>query len=269
MFQMKTLGALGLSFLLMACGGSSHEGEVASTAKSTNTSTTEPTKSGNSYRVVIEQSYEPFIMRNEHGVPEGFDIDVLNAIAKNQGFQVNFETDLFTEIPNRLTRGTADIAASAITITEKRKEIMDFTEPYYTSSTVIIAGKDVDITDIKSLKNLQGKKMAVQRSSYQADMAANANLDTVYEESVWLAVKLVIAGKADVSLGDAGSMGYYVAKYSEENLKIIPLPEAPVDHIGFAVKKGNTELLGKLNAGLAAIKADGTYDQLQKKWFKQ
>lgn len=262
---MKKIIALGLSTLLIACGGGETSANKATSAPAESAPVTSTAKTGPVYRVAIEQNYAPFVLHDERGAVSGFDIDILNAIAQNQGFQVSYDAAMLDTLFGRLDKDASDIVASGMIVTEKRKEFADFSEPYYTSNMVIVVGKDSN--QIKSLSDLKGKEVAAQKDSQPADFASAAGFKPQLETSAWLSIKATTSGKTAGTFGDSGAMSYYAKQYPEEKLRLVPIADAPADHVAFAVRKGNTDLLNKINAGLAELKANGTYDKLYQKWF--
>lgn len=249
-----------LAMLLGACGG----GEKSAGAQSVDA----PASNGNvpTYRVAIEPIYPPFVMQSPQG-QEGFDVDLLNAIAEKEGFKVTYNPTTWSTIFDLLPKGEADIIAGGLTIAEDRKQFMDFTEPYYENATVLVVGKN---STLQNFAEAKGKKIAYQKDTSSVKVLKEQLGEPDKKlgfDSAWLGVKSVMQGEADAMIGESGALGYYTTEYKSENLRIIPDDKLPKEQIAFAVKKGNTELLGKLNKGLSALKADGTYDKLKQKWI--
>ena len=218
-----------------------------------------------SYTVATDSSFVPFEF-DQDGEHVGFDIDIVNAIADEVGFDINLETTNFDGIIPGLQTGTFDIAIAGITITDDRKKTVDFTDPYYKSG--IKVGVPVDNTDIKGVEDLAGKTVASRLGSapldYIKDNIPDANpLPFEQLDQVYLAVE---GGTADAVLYDAPNVEYYASTAGEGKLKVVgDLLEA--QYYGIAVSKGNEELVEAMNTALASIIENGAYAEIFAKWF--
>ncbi|ULJ63872.1 transporter substrate-binding domain-containing protein [Wielerella bovis] len=254
---LTTLCALALS----ACGGE----QKAAETQSASPATAETTSSKPVLRVHSEALYEPFITRSSTNQIEGFDLDLLKAIGEKQGFDVKFEARPFLGLLDSLAKDEADIVSSGVSITDTRKAVVDFSDVYFEGKTVLLLGKNA--TDVQGWNELKGKSVSVQQGTPNEHLIKDNGATPIETESTWLAVKSTIAGETPATFGDSAALGYYLHNYSKDGLRMIELPNSPVNLYAFAVKKGNHELLNKLNTGLAQIKSDGTYEQIQNKWF--
>lgn len=218
-----------------------------------------------SYTVATDSSFVPFEF-DQDGEHVGFDIDIVNALADEVGFTIDLETTNFDGIIPGLQTGAFDIAIAGITITDERKNAVDFTDPYYKSG--IKVGVPVDNTDIKGVEDLSGKTVASRLGSapldYIKDNIPDAKaLPFEQLDQVYLAVE---GGTADAVLYDAPNVEYYVSTAGEGKLKVVgDLLEA--QDYGIAVSKGNDELVAAMDTALAKIIEDGTYADIYKKWF--
>ncbi|ULJ59427.1 transporter substrate-binding domain-containing protein [Wielerella bovis] len=217
------------------------------------------------YRVSSEANYEPFIIRSAEGRQDGFEFELLSAIGEKQGLKFEFNPRPWEVLFSDITEGKADIISSGITITPERQAEIDFTNPHFETSTALLVGKNHP--EIKSFADMQGKKIAVQTGTLQDTIAKKFGGEATSETGTWLSVKATMAGQTAATLGDWGAMSYYASKYPQENLRVIKNEQATVEQLGFGVRKGNEDLLNKLNQGLEQVKADGTYDKLRSKWF--
>ena len=151
---------------------------------------------------------------------------------------------------------------------------MDFTEPYF-EATQMIAVNDAKGADIKSFEDLKkGKHLISVQTGTTGDIVSQKLLgkDTTQIkrfESMPLALKELLAGGVDVSVGDNGVVQNFVTNNPDAKLRTIVDPTFEKEYYGFAVKKGRSDdLVKKINTGLAGIKSDGTYDKIYAKWFK-
>lgn len=226
--------------------------------------TAETDKNLLTYRVFTEQSYPPFIM---HGGTEvsGFEYDLLEAIAKDQNFKLTYTPHPWKGLFDTLTNNQSDILSAGITITDERKKLMSFSDPYFETESVLLVGKQADI---KNFSETISKKIAVKEGTSQDQTAKTHHAVPVYVATTWFTIRSVLNGEADGSLGDYGVMSYYVKEYKDKyNINIVHDTAAEKEQLGFAVKKDNTELLNKINTGLRKLKSNGQYDTIYTKWF--
>ncbi len=220
------------------------------------------------YVVGTDAAYAPFESQNEKGEIVGFDIDVVSAIAKKAGFEVKFVNTPWEGIFNSLQQGDRDFLVSAITITDERKQTMDFSNPYFDAHQLIAVRENSKVTKFEDLKKF---KVGVQTGTTGDEVVTKLqgkNSTTIKRfESTPLALKELEAGGVDAVVADNGVIENYVANNPQSKFKTVNDASFTPEQYGIAVRKGNTELLEKINQGLAAIKADGTYEQIYGKYF--
>ena len=203
----------------------------------------------------------------EKGQIVGFDIDLIKAIAKSQGFEVNFQDISFDSLIPGLNAGTIDIVASGMTITEEREKVVDFTKPYYSANQAVLvkegSGKNITVL-------FGDHKLAVQTGT-TGDLWVEENLEktgilkgkvTRFDTFV-LAIQDLLNGNVDGVVLDTP----VALRYAAENPVVMVAEIITGEEYGFAVAKGNKELLEKLNKGLEEVKASGKMDELLKKYF--
>jgi polar amino acid transport system substrate-binding protein len=220
------------------------------------------------YTVGTDAAYAPFESQNEKGEIVGFDIDVVKAIAAKAGFEVKFVNTPWEGIFNALGQGDRDMVVSAVTITEERKQTMDFSDPYFNAAQLIAVKEDSKVAKFADLKKL---KVGVQTGT-TGDEAVTKLLgknSTAIKrfESTPLALKELESGGVDAVVADNGVVVHYVANNPGGKFKTVSDPEFVPEQYGIALKKGNAELLALVNKGLADIKADGTYDKIYTQYF--
>lgn len=219
------------------------------------------------YTIVFHAPFAPFVERDGKGGLVGFEVDIFNAIAKKEGFRLNFITHPWKGLFDNLNSGKADIVASGITITEARKSSMDFSQPYYQSSQAVLLAKGMD--EQKALADIKAGKVVVQEGSTSADLLTNIeenNNQIIYQDSVYLGVRNILTQKADAFISDSGPLKYYAKKYESYGCRLFLEPSAPKEYYGFAVKK-DSPLKKIIDAGLMKLMADGTYATIYQKWF--
>ena len=217
---------------------------------------------------VAELHFPPFDSMDEKtGEPIGFDIDVSNALAKQLGLEVKWlpSQNFDTLVPTIKAGGTADIALSAITITDARLAEVDMTDPYLDSNQSIVVEKNSAETT-ESL-NDASKKIAVQ-SGTTGESWAQENLpdaQIVPLDDVVSAMNGTVAGRYDAIVVDLPVSKYQITN-SFSDLKV--LEEIPTgEQYGMVVSKSNPGLTAAINEALQAIKDDGTFAQIQTTWF--
>ena len=218
--------------------------------------------------VGTDAAYAPFESQNEKGEIVGLTVDVVNAVAKKAGIEVKFVNTPWEGIFNALQQGDRDMIASSVTITDERKQTMDFTDPYFDAVQLIAVKEGSKIVKFDDLKKA---KVGVQTGT-TGDEAVTKLLgknSTAIKrfESTPLALKELESGGVDAVVADNGVVVNYVTNNAGAKFKTVSDKAFVPEQYGFAVKKGNAELLGKLNKGLADIKADGSYAAIYAKYF--
>lgn len=222
------------------------------------------------YVVGTEPYFPPFEYAEENNSKNivGFDVDLINAIAADQGFNVQWKDLEFDALIPALQSGQIDMIASGMTITEEREKAVDFTEPYINAGLALAVA--VSNEEIKGVDDLQGKVAAVQQGSTGSHEAEKLKAEGKIGDIVYLAhvndiILNIQNGRADFTINDLPVTQAFMSQ-NPGVIKIVD-DELTSDSYGFAVKSGNTELLTMLNQGLENVKQDGTYDQIMAKYF--
>ncbi len=212
-------------------------------------------------------TYRPFAYENPNKEIVGYDVDIIKAIAQKAGLQIKVVNTPWTGIFAALNNGDVDLVISGVTINDKRKQSYDFTMPYFEARQLIAVQKD---STAKTLKDLAGKKIGVVTGSTGDDTASRefgkTNPDIRRFESTPVVISELVNSGVDAAIGDNGVIAFRAQEHKQ--LKTINDPAFPKEYFGVVVKQGNKALLDKLNSGLTAIKADGSYAQIYKKWFQ-
>lgn len=260
----KSKAAILLLIMMMAfctlagCGSGENEGEAKADEQGTVT-----------YIAATEPSYAPFDSTDEDGNIVGFDMDLLDAIGEDQGFKVEYQAFEFDAIIPAIQAGNADIIAAAMNVTEDRAEKVDFSDAYYNSGKVLLVKLDND--EITSIDDLTADmKVAAQISTWESEYIQELAEAGTISEAVILnqttdCVLQLQNGDVQAVIMDAPVAEYYENNYKDEIKQLDTLLEP--SPMAFAVAKGNSELLEKINTGLANVKENGVYDELKEKWF--
>ena len=218
--------------------------------------------------VGTDAAYAPFESQNDKGEIVGFDIDVVNAVAKKAGFEVKFVNTPWEGIFNTLQQGDRDFLVSAITITDERKQTMDFSNPYFDANQLIAVRESSKVAKFNDLKPLKvGVQTGTTGDEVVSKLQGKNSTNVKRFESTPLALKELEAGGLDAVVADNGVIENYVANNTSFKFKTVKDASFSPEQYGLAVRKGNSELIEKLNKGLGEIKADGTYDQIYAKYF--
>lgn len=264
---LKTAGLLCAGVLLAACGKQGSETAAPASAPAV-ASAPAPTPAPRVLVVGTDAAYAPFESQNEKGEIVGFDIDVVSAVAQKAGFEVKFVNTPWEGIFNTLQQGDRDLLVSAITITDERKQTMDFSSPYFDAQQLIAVKKNSKVGKFDDLKKLKvGVQTGTTGDEVVTKLLGKNSTNVKRFESTPLALKELESGGVDAVVADNGVIINYVTNNSAAGFKTVSDKSFAPEQYGLAVKKGNTELLEKLNKGLADIKADGTYDQIYTKYF--
>jgi polar amino acid transport system substrate-binding protein len=261
---LKTTGLLACGLLLAACG-KKEEPVAATPAASAPTAAAAPAKT---YVVGTDAAYAPFELQDEKGEIVGFSIDLLRAVAAKGGFEVRFVNTPWEGIFNTLAQGDRDMLISSITITEDRRKSMDFSEPYFDAYQLIAVKADSTVGKFADLEKLiVGVQTGTTGDEVVTQLKGKNSTSIKRFESMPLALKELEAGGVDAAVGDNGVVVNYVTNNPTAQFKTVSDTAFQPEQYGIAVKKGNADLLAMINKGLAAIKADGTYDTIVAKYF--
>ncbi|OEF97797.1 basic amino acid ABC transporter substrate-binding protein [Desulfuribacillus alkaliarsenatis] len=222
------------------------------------------------YKVGTDAAYKPFEWTMPNGDIVGFDVDVINAVGEAAGFRVDIQHKGWEGLFETVENGEVDMAVSAITITEERKQKYDFANPYFEATQLILVPEN---SDINSLADLEGKDIGVQQGT-TGDIAVRSAFGQQYSgvkpfENTPFAIQALSIGQVDAVVADNVVVMEYVKANPNANLRYVFDDAFDAEYYGFLVKKGNTELLEKLNEGLRIIKENGTYDAIYAEYFGQ
>ncbi len=218
-----------------------------------------------SVRVATDATWPPFEYVNEDTKEiEGFDIDLLNAIAEKADLEIEFINVGFDPLLAGMAQCQYDAAISAMTITEERKQKMLFSDPYFEAGQIVTVR--IDETDITSEDALAGKVAGAQigtTGAIEIEQMDDVTLKTY--DDIGLAYQDLMNGQIDAVVADNPLALEYVGKNPD---KLKTVGDVFTDEsYGIAVCKNEEELLAKINAGLEAVKAEGTIEELIAKWL--
>lgn len=239
---------------------------TAATAFSLSSPLLAASHAGRTLIVGMDAAYPPFGSREmKTGKYVGFDVDVIKAIGKAEGFSVEIHNLAFDGLIPALKTGSIDIAINDITITPERAKSVDFSKRYYIAGLGIVVNKNN--TTITKAEDLEGKRLAVSIGSTGEEAARKIKNAQVRVFSQLNECFLELRnGGVDAVVNDIPTNDYYAAKAGKGKVKSLPVALTSED-LGIAVKKGNKELLSRIDAGLEKIKKNGEFTAIYKKWF--
>ena len=214
--------------------------------------------------MATDTAFVPFEFKQD-GKYTGFDIDLWDAVAKQAGLEYKMQPMDFNGIIPGLQTRNVDVALAGITIRDDRKEVIDFSDPYYESGLAILVREDTD--GIQNAADLDGKQVAVKIGTATVDylnrevpgakLKLFPNIDNAFLE--------LATGRVDAVVHDTPNVQYYAQTGGKGHVKVTGAVKSG-DYYGIAFPKGS-ELVPVVNEALAAIKANGTYDVIYEKWF--
>lgn len=211
--------------------------------------------------------YYPFEMADKDGQLVGYDIDVAKAIAENLGVEVEFQNYAFNGLISALQANKVDMVIAGMTINDKRKEAVDFTDPYFESGQALLVNKNYP--DVKSWEDLDkpGNVIAVSMGT-TADQTASKMFKQAtvkkFEGSALAGLEL-LNGKAVAVVHETPWVAIYNRQHPEETYAI--LEPFTTENLGIAVPKGNTDLVTYLNGFLKTYKGSPEYKDTYQYWF--
>lgn len=265
---LQSAGLLIAGLVLSACGKKEPAAETAAAPAASAAASAAAPAPAKVYVVGTDAAYAPFESQNEKGEIVGFDIDVVKAVAAKAGIEVKFVNTPWEGIFKTLDQGDRDLLVSSITITDERKQTMDFSTPYFDAQQLIAVKENSKVAKFDDLKKLKvGVQTGTTGDEVVSKLQGKNSTNIKRFESTPLALKELEAGGVDAVVADNGVVINYIANNSNVKFKSVTDKAFQPEQYGIAVKKGNADLLAKINQGLADIKADGTYDKIYTQYF--
>lgn len=221
------------------------------------------------YVVGTDAAFAPFETLASNGTFEGYDIDVMNEVARRNNWTVQFRNLAFDTLIPSVQNGQIHFAISAMSINENRSKVVDFSLPYYEANQSVAQLK-VDLNNYTTLESMRGKKLTfgaqtgtVAVDIIESEFTSKNDGSLKRYDTYPLALQALKTKEVDVVVMDAPAQ--------REAAKTDPLLKVAFefstgDRYGIAVKKGSTDLLDGLNDALEAMEDDGTLARLKQKW---
>ncbi|HBX23221.1 MAG TPA: basic amino acid ABC transporter substrate-binding protein [Desulfotomaculum sp.] len=250
---------LAMVFALAGCGGGGEKAEQ--------TAGEGEKQAAESQKLIFgsDTSYPPFESFDANGELVGFDVDLIAAINEVAGLDIEIQTYDFKGLIPALESASIDGSISAMTIKPERAEVVDFSLPYYKSGLSVAVRADNDT--IKSFDDLDGKKIGVQTGTTGELEAKNVpNSQIVSFDTIVEAFMDLNNGAVDAVVNDYPVTAYYITTEGEGKAKIVGDMRTS-EFYGIAIPKQKPEVLEQVNEALLALKENGKFDEIYKKWF--
>ncbi|MET3657711.1 amino acid ABC transporter substrate-binding protein [Sporosarcina sp. FSL K6-1540] len=211
-----------------------------------------------------EGTYPPFTFHDDKGELTGFDVEIAREIAKRLGVEPVFLETQWDAIFAGLDSKRFDMIANQVGIREDRIEKYDFSEPYISSSAVLIT--NTSNKDVTSFEDIKGLKSAQSLTSNYADTARSYEAEIVGVEGFNQAIELINSKRVDVTINDNLSFLDFMKHKPDAPVQIVATAD-DVSQSGLMFRKGNETLVNEVNKALNAMIEDGTYLKISEKWF--
>ena len=215
--------------------------------------------------VAFNPEYPPFEYVNDNGEYEGYDVDLINAVAEKAGIEIAFEAMDFDAVISAVATNPNTIGVSGISITDERKLSVDFSEGYINAGLIVVVKKDSGYATVDDLK---GKVIGVQMGT-TSDFAAEeitGEANTSKYKTFLNAIMELQGNKVDAVIVDKPVGIAILNELKDDALEIVDMG-LQADWYGIEINKENPELLEKINAALKELEAEGFYKTLEDKYF--
>jgi polar amino acid transport system substrate-binding protein len=221
--------------------------------------------------IASDATFPPMEMVDENKNIVGLDVDLMNAAAKAGGFTVEFKNTAWDGIFAGLDNGKYDAVMSSVTITDERKKTMDFSIPYFNAGQILVV--KAEMNDVTQLTDLKGKTVGAQigtTGAFEIDKVKDSSKITekTYDD-IGLAFQDLVNGRIAGVVVDTPTAANYALQNPnyKGKLKTVGSPFT-TEYYGVAVKKGNTKVLDRINAGLKKVLDAGDNKAIEEKWLK-
>ncbi|MCZ8538221.1 amino acid ABC transporter substrate-binding protein [Paenisporosarcina quisquiliarum] len=268
MKKLTTLFALLLTavFMLSACGTSKDDN---ASKDEKNTGSTESdllakVQEDGELLVGTEGTYPPFTYHDESGKLTGFDVEIAEEIAARLGVKAKFMETQWDAMFAGLDSKRFDMIANQVGIKEERLVKYDFSEPYISSTAVLVT--HADNKEVKSFEDLKGLKSGQSLTSNYAEIAKSYGAELVGVDGFNQAIELLNSQRVDATINDKLSVLDFQKQKPDAKIQIVAEAD-DVAQSGLMFRKGNETLVEAVNKALNEMIEDGTYDDISEKWF--
>jgi L-cystine transport system substrate-binding protein len=254
--------------LISGCGGQEKEDKVLQGNDATEKENSVLAKVEKEGKLLVgtEGTYPPFTFHDKDGNLTGFDVDIAKEVAKRLGVQAEFKETQWDAMFAGLDAKRFDMIANQVGIKPEREEKYLFSNPYITSTAVLITHEEN--TELKGFEDLKGKKAAQSMTSNYADIARENGAEVVGVDGFNQSIELILSKRVDATINENLSFLDFKKAKPEAKVKIVAESE-DASKSGLMFRKDSDTLVEAVNGALADMIADGTYDKISLKWFDE
>ncbi|TWT06909.1 amino acid ABC transporter substrate-binding protein [Planococcus sp. CPCC 101016] len=254
--------------VLAACGGGSTEEDPTTDDAAENSGSGEDllAKVQEEGTLVIgtEGTYPPFTFHDASGELTGFDVEIAREVAERLGVEAEFLETQWDAMFAGLDAGRFDMVANQVGINPERQESYEFSDPYITSTAVLVVAEDN--TEIQSFEDLEGKLSAQSLTSNYAETATSFGAELEGVEGFNQAIELLNSGRVDATVNDNLTVLDFLNQRPDANVKVVDESEDAAQS-GLLFRQDSGAIVDEVNQALADMIEDGTYDEISEKWF--
>ena len=268
----KPMLAVAAFLALVGCSNGQDKGAESTNSDANNTAETAEKKAdateGNVLRIGTEGAYAPFNYTNADGTLGGFDIEIANAICADMQVTCEIVAQDWDGIIPGLKAGKYDAIVAAMSVTPERAQQVAFTDPYFSNALVFLAKKDSTFDPAK-VTDINAHSIAAQRSTISSQWLENTypKADMKLYDTLSNAFLDLGAGRVDAMISDKLPAIEWLSSTSGTNYVLKGAEIDINDNFAIAVRPNDEALQAKINTSLSYIKANGTYDKINQKYF--
>ncbi len=268
----KPMLAVAAFLALVGCSNGQDKGAESTNSDANNTAETTEKKAdateGNVLRIGTEGAYAPFNYTNADGTLGGFDIEIANAICADMQVTCEIVAQDWDGIIPGLKAGKYDAIVAAMSVTPERAQQVAFTDPYFSNALVFLAKKDSTFDPAK-VTDINAHSIAAQRSTISSQWLENTypKADMKLYDTLSNAFLDLGAGRVDAMISDKLPAIEWLSSTSGSNYVLKGAEIDINDNFAIAVRPNDEALQAKINTSLSNIKANGTYDKINQKYF--
>ena len=269
---LKPMLAVAAFLALVGCSNGQDKGAESTNSDANNTAETAEKKAdateGNVLRIGTEGAYAPFNYTNADGTLGGFDIEIANAICADMQVTCEIVAQDWDGIIPGLKAGKYDAIVAAMSVTPERAQQVAFTDPYFSNALVFLAKKDSTFDPAK-VTDINAHSIAAQRSTISSQWLENTypKADMKLYDTLSNAFLDLGAGRVDAMISDKLPAIEWLSSTSGNNYVLKGAEIDINDNFAIAVRPNDEALQAKINTSLSNIKANGTYDKINQKYF--
>ncbi|AGP47952.1 ABC transporter substrate-binding protein [Psychrobacter sp. G] len=269
---LKPMLAVAAFLALVGCSNGQDKGAESTNSDANNTAETTEKKAdateGNVLRIGTEGAYAPFNYTNADGTLGGFDIEIANAICADMQVTCEIVAQDWDGIIPGLKAGKYDAIVAAMSVTPERAQQVAFTDPYFSNALVFLAKKDSTFDPAK-VTDINAHSIAAQRSTISSQWLENTypKADMKLYDTLSNAFLDLGAGRVDAMISDKLPAIEWLSSTSGNNYVLKGAEIDINDNFAIAVRPNDEALQAKINTSLSNIKANGTYDKINQKYF--